>query len=155
MGTRWRCRKQPSSRSAGCRAHQGAVEMQFGRGFVMAPAPLPLPVSFCLLSLQLCWRDTEAQGSEATFFRRPAGGEAEGWGGQSGFQTWLLSKCFSACSLPSTMLRSGELLLTHCPSSHLSFSLGAWVSLSQAFQPLCTAQPSVLSAPGLGFKEKP
>lgn len=70
----------------------------------MAPAPLTLPVSFWLLSSQLCWRDTEAQGSGVTFFRRPAGGEAAGWGGQSGLQTWLVSKGLPSLLLPSTTI---------------------------------------------------
>lgn len=66
--------------------------MQLGRGFVMDTAPLPLSVSFCLLSLQLCWRDTEAQGSGVTFLGGQQGEKQEGGAGsQDSKPGWCLS----------------------------------------------------------------
>lgn len=89
------------------------------------------------------------------------GEKQRGGRGQSGFQTWLVSKCLQSvlALYPAQCYALMNSRLHIAPFFPSFLQLGFWVSLSQVSQPLCTAQSfactSVLSAPGLGFKEKP
>lgn len=68
--TRWRATNRPSCGwRADCCVSCAAVKMQLN-------IPLPLPVSFCVLSPRLCRGDAEAQGSEVAFSKRPGVGTA-------------------------------------------------------------------------------